>query len=106
MKKVTTTLETIRKLAPMMDYKETTLHGILTMNDGSRITSVLNVFEAPEGGMMVNISGSATFTFDNKEEFDKWVERKFELHESQKETERVFSGVDKETWDELWEEWS
>lgn len=79
-----------------------TLTGILTVN-GSRMTSKLHILRTKlSDAIMVTISDAVTYTFDNEEELQKYLAKKFERFETEKEMWQTFTGMD----DETWEEWN
>lgn len=75
---------------------------IMKLNDGSRMTATLYIFEDPTGKVLVNISKCKTLEFDNKDEMNTYVNKKFEVFENDKEKWQAFTGMD----DETWEEWN
>ena len=102
MKKSQVSLQLLNIAVQMLDYKKTVKSAVMTLKDGSRMTSTLNIFETPEGVIMLNISNCVTYEFENKTEFAKYLNKKFQIFESEKEMWTEFCGMD----DETWEEWN
>ena len=102
MKKSQVSLQLLNIAVQMLDYKKTVKSAVMTLKDGSRMTSTLNIFETPEGVIMLNISDCVTYEFENKAEFAKYLNKKFQIFESEKEMWTEFCGMD----DETWEEWN
>ena len=103
MKKISTSLKVLKTLAPMLNYKASgEISAVMTLKDGSRTTSKLNIFETPENIVILNISDAVTLEFSNKEEFESYKNKKFEFFESDKDMYQSFMGMD----DETWEEWN
>ena len=73
-------LEDLKKMETLLNIAVTTEHAVMTLKDGSRMTTELNILRT--GAMaFLNISNSITIQFDNDAEF---------------------TGMD----DETWEEWN
>ena len=79
------------------------LIGILTMKDDTKMTSKLYILRTKlSEAIMVTISDAVTYTFENEEELQKFLAKRFEKFESDKEMWQSFTGMD----DETWEEWN
>ena len=101
MKKSHLKLVDIKKMAEMLSTKVETKFAVMTLKDGSRMTTELNILRT--GAMaFLNISNSITIQFENDDELNKHLEKKFEIFESDKEMYQTFTGMD----DETWEEWN
>ena len=94
-------LTDIKKMAEILNTKIETKFAVMTLKDGSRMTTELNILRT--GTMaFLNISNSITIQFENDDELNKHLEKKFEIFESDKEMYQTFTGMD----DETWEEWN
>jgi hypothetical protein len=84
-----------------LGYTSTIKSAIMTLKDGSRMTTTLYVFDTPEGHVLVNLNKTKiTLDFESKDEFEKYLSKKFEVFESDKEMWQTFTGMDEETWEE------
>ena len=79
-----------------------TAYAIMKMKDGSRMTSTLYIYNDPTGKILLSISRCTIFEFDNEEELNSYISKKFEIFSSDKEMWQTFTGMD----DETWEEWN
>lgn len=103
MKKTNIGLDVLKAAEQFLGYKYTFKNSVMTLRDGSRMTTELHIFDTPEGHVLVNLSNTkTTYDFDSKEEFDEFASKKFEMFESDKEMYQKFLGMD----DETWEEWN
>ena len=100
MKKNAVKLETLKIAVQFLGYKQEDMNGVMTMKDGSRMTTELHIFRTPEGLVLLNLSNAITFEFETEEEFQKYLNKKFELFESEKDMYMNFCGMDEETWEE------
>lgn len=78
------------------------INAIMKMKDGSRMTSTLYIYNDPTGKILLSISRCTIFEFDNEEELNSYISKKFEIFSSDKEMWQTFTGMD----DETWEEWN
>ena len=96
-------LDVLKVAEKCLGYKYTFKNAVMTLKDGSRITTELHIFETPEDHVLVNLSNTKhTLDFDSKEEFESYASQKFEMFKSDKEMYQSFLGMD----DETWEEWN
>lgn len=100
------TIMTEKMLKVVLQYDETatleTLTGLLTMNSG-KMTSKLHILRTKHSeAVMITISDAVTYTFDNEEELQKFLTKRFERFNTEKEMWQKFTGMD----DETWEEWN
>ena len=100
MKKNEVKLETLKIAVQFLGYKQEDTQGVMTLKDGSRMTTELHIFRTPEGPILLNLSGVTTFEFETEEEFQKYLNKKFEMFESDKDMYMNFCGMDEETWEE------
>lgn len=78
------------------------IDAIMKLNDGSRMTSTLYIFNDPTGKVLLNISRCTTLEFENQDDLNTYLAKKFEIFKSDKEMWQSFTGMD----DETWEEWN
>ena len=78
------------------------INAIMKMKDGSRMTTTLYIFNDPTGKVLVNISKCNTIEFDDENEMQEYLNKKFEVFENDKDMWQSFTGMD----DETWEEWN
>lgn len=102
MKRLEMRVDQFKIAAKMLKYELRTCAAIMTMKDGSRMTTRVESFYTPEGHVCVVLSNSVIFDFDTYEEFEQWFNKKFELCESEKDMYQKFLGLT----DEDWEEWN
>lgn len=106
MKKTNTVVrKQVLEMTPQFDETATfeTLTGLLTVN-GSKMTSKLHILRTKlSEAIMLTISDAVTYVFDNEEELQKYLAKKFERFETEKEMYQTFLGMDEETWEE-WNE--
>lgn len=103
MKRSEVKLETLRIAVKCGLYPECKeISAIQKMKDGSRMTSTLYIFSDPTGKMLMNISNCITLEFENVDEMNAYISKKFEIFSSDKEMWQSFTGMD----DETWEEWN
>ena len=77
-----------------------TLTGLLTVN-GSQMTSSLYILRTGlSEAITVTISNAVTYVFDNEEELQKYLLKKFKRYNTEKEMYQDFLQMDDETWDE------
>ena len=77
-----------------------TLTGLLTVN-GSQMTSSLYILRTGlSEAITVTISNAVTYIFDNEEELQKYLSKKFKRYNTEKEMYQDFLQMDDETWDE------
>lgn len=100
MKKMQLTLKTLRIAGQVLGYKEEDTQGVMTLKNGSRMTSDLYIFRTPEGPILLNLSDAITFEFETEEEFQEYLNKKFELFKTDKDMYMSFCGMDEETWEE------
>lgn len=105
MKKTNTVVkEATLKMTPQFDETATfeTLIGLLTVS-GSQMTSKLHILRTGlSKAVMVTISNAVTYVFDNEEELQKFLAKKFVKYNTEKEMYQEFLQMD----DETWEEWN
>lgn len=98
--------ESVLKMTTQFDETATfeTLTGLLTVC-GSQMTSTLYILRTGlSEAIMVTISNSVTYVFDNEEEFQKYLsKKKFVKYNTEKEMYQDFLKMDDETW-EQWNE--
>lgn len=75
-------------------------NAIMKLNDGSRMTSTLYIFNDPTGKVLLNISKCTTLEFESQDELNNYLAKKFEIFKSDKDMWQSFTGMDDETWDE------
>lgn len=107
MKKTNTIVrEATLKMTLQFDETATfeTLTGLLTVS-GNQMTSKLYILRTGlSEAIMVTISNSVTYVFDNEEEFQKYLsKKKFVKYNTEKEMYQDFLKIDDETW-EQWNE--
>lgn len=79
------------------------LTGLLTVRE-TQMTSKLYILRTKlSEAIMVTISDAVTYTFDNEEELQNFLSKKFERFDTEKEMYQTFLGMDDETWNE-WNE--
>lgn len=101
MEKTTLRLTEVKKMAELLNTTIDTKFAVMTLKDGSRMTTELNILRT--GAMaFLNISNAMTLKFANDEELDKYLAKKFEMFKDDKEMYQTFTGMD----DETWEEWN
>lgn len=97
--------ESVLKMTTQFDETATfeTLTGLLTVC-GSQMTSKLCILRTGlSEAIMVTISNSVTYVFDNEEELQKYLsKKKFVKYNTEKEMYQDFLKMD----DETWEEWN
>ena len=85
----------------MLGYIHTEKPAVVTLKDGSRMTTTAHIFKTPEGIIFVNPSKTKiSYRFENQEEFDN--QDKFQFFDTEKNMYQTFTGMD----DETWEEWN
>lgn len=85
----------------MLGYTHEERSAVITLKDGSRMTTIAHIFKTPEGIIFVNPDKcKISYRFENQEEFD--AQKKFEFFDTDKEMWQDFTGMD----DETWEEWN
>ena len=97
--------ESVLKMTTQFDETATfeTLTGLLTVC-GSQMTSKLYILRTGlSEAIMVTISNSVTYVFDNEEELQKYLSKKFKKYDTEKEMYQDFLKMDDETW-EQWNE--
>ena len=103
MKKTNTVFrEATLKMTLQFDETATfeTLTGLLTVN-GSQMTSSLYILRTGlSEAITVTISNTVTYIFDNEEELQKYLSKKFKKYNTEKEMYQDFLQMDDETWDE------
>lgn len=106
MKKTNTVVrEATLKMTPQFDETATfeTLVGLLTVS-GTQMTSKLYILRTGlSEAIMVTISNAVTYVFDNEEELQEFLAKKFVKFETEKEMYQEFLKMDDETW-EQWNE--
>lgn len=100
MKNVNIKRETLEAAVKFLGYEKTEKTAVMKMRDGSEMTTTLYIFKDPTGVMFINISGISTKQFDDVEEFDRYLEKKFKIYKSEKEMYINWYGMDEETWEE------
>lgn len=98
MEKIKLNLNEMNQIAEMLNYKVSNKVGVMTLKDGSRMTTELHIFEIPEGPVFLNLSNATTFKFEDKESFDKYITKKFQLYKNDKEMYMDFCGMSEEDW--------
>lgn len=98
MKKVDIGLDVLKVAEKMLGYNRVERSAVIKLKDGSRMTAHLNIFFTPEGPVLLNISGVKTLQFDQGDEYRKYLEKKFELYDNDKEMYKNFCGMTEETW--------
>ena len=105
MKKTNTVVkESVLRMTLQFDETATfeTLVGLLTVS-GNQMTSKLHILRTKlSESIMVTISNAVTYVFDNEEELQKYLEKKFVKFNTEKEMYQEFLHMD----DETWEEWN
>lgn len=103
MKKTNTVVrEATLKMTLQFDETATleTLTGLLTVS-GNQMTSSLYILRTGlSEAIMVTISNAVTYVFDNEEELQKYLSKKFKRYNTEKEMYQDFLQMDDETWDE------
>lgn len=97
--------EATLKMTPQFDETATfeTLTGLLTVS-GNQMTSKLHILRTKlSEAIMVTISNTVTYVFDNEEELQKFLSKRFTKFDTEKEMYQTFLGMDDETW-EQWNE--
>lgn len=106
MKKTNTVVkEATLKMTPQFDETATfeTLTGLLTVS-GNQMTSKLYILRTGlSEAIMVTISNAVTYVFDNEEEFQKYLSKRFVKYDTEREMYQDFLKMDDETW-EQWNE--
>ena len=93
--------ETLNMAVKFGLYQEPrTINAVMNLKDGSRMTTTLYIFNDPTGKVLMNISKCKTIEFENEEEMKEYIERKFEVFQSDKDMWQSFTGMDEETWNE------
>ena len=77
-----------------------TLTGLLTVG-GNQMTSSLYILRTGlSEAITVTTSNAVTYIFDNEEELQKYLSKKFKRDNTEKEMYQDFLQMDEETWDE------
>ena len=93
--------DTLKGCSPFLGYKETERIGVMTLKDGSKVTTHFYEFKTPEGPIMVNLSKTkVTLEFKDEQELKAYYNDKVEMYESDKELATGFLGMTEETWEE------
>lgn len=101
MKKVSFKKSEVIGTAKILECKVEIVSAILTLKDGSRMTTELTIIRDTKAPLL-NISNCVTYLFDDVKELENYLNKKFEIFESDKEMYQTFTGMD----DETWEEWN
>ena len=89
--------------APQLGYTETERVGVLTLKDGSRVSTHFYEFKGKDGDYMLNLSKTKiTLLFDTEQELQAYYDNKVEFYGSEKELATGFLGMT----EEVWEEWN
>ena len=101
MKKTEIKKDVLEVAVKVINYKKimNDVYATMTLKNG-RMTSLLNAYETPEGIILLNISNATTYEFENKDEFNKYIEKKFKLFKSEKEMYVEDWGYSSESYDE------
>ena len=84
-----------------LGYEKKTRVGIMTLKDGSKITTHLNEYKTPEGQVLVNLSNTKnTIEFKNMDEANNYYKEKIEFFQNDKEMYMKHFKMDEETWEE------
>lgn len=92
------TLATLKIMAGLPNINYSIKSAVMTLKDGSRMTSTLHIFDDSENDVVyLNISDSISLQGTHKE-FDEYIAKKFEIYRSDKEMYKDFCEMDEETW--------
>lgn len=94
-------MEVLKIAEQVLGYSRKDVNAVITLKDGSRMTSMLHIFTTPEGQVIVNPNAKISYIFDDEQEF--LSSDKFEMFESEKEMYKTFTGMTDEDW-EAWNE--
>ena len=101
MKKVDFNKKAVIETAKILECNLETIFAVYKLKDGSRMSSELTIIRDAKAPM-INISNCTTYLFDTVEELNAYIDKKFEIYNSDKEMYQKFTGMD----DETWEEWN